>query len=123
MSLTATCTSICPATARSSVSAGCALSPGLAGQRDKRSLDRLNQPGKEADGHHGADSPDRSAPANSPDRAAELDHAAEPGSAAETTAPSRAAEAARLPARGADGTRQSPWPGPGHDRGLGRPGR
>ena len=49
--------------------------------------DRLAQPGKEADEHHGADPPDHAAPTNTTDRTDR------PGRTAEAAAPDRAAEA------------------------------
>src|SRR5215467_15056398 len=52
-------------------------------------LDRLARLGKEADEHHGADTPDHAGPTNTTDRPER------PGCAAEAPAPDRAAEAAR----------------------------
>src|SRR6266700_7390039 len=105
MSLTATCTSICVATAISSVSVGCDLPRGWPGRVRSALPDRLEQPGKEADEYHGADPPDHAAPTNPTVRTCRTGRTER---AANAAAPDRAAEAARHAGRGTGGCGRSP---------------
>src|SRR5215470_16703792 len=109
MSLSASCISICVATARSNVNSVDRISPGWPRRVTWPPRTGSYQPGKEADGHDGAYTPDRTARDNQPGRPTRADQPGEPATAglpdgpAKANPPDRAAKALRLAHRGANG--------------------